>query len=526
MNSKNHELLKKVIKTVSKRKIFYLAMLALGTLIIGSCRKELNVNPQNRIPLPNFYKTPADAFGALVAVYDRFGFQTGGLYDKASIMDVAGDDQLAGGGNATDINDLQVTQLYTLSSTTGPQSYLWSRGYSGIYRANMLLANIDGCGLDAATKARYIAECKTMRAAFYFDLVTFFRAIPLIEGTVSIDSLYSVTQTTPDVIYAYVEKNLNEAIPDLPVTVNIASEGGRLTQGSAKAILGKVLLYEKKWQAAADAFHDVNGDNPGVTPSIYGYKLLANYADLWKPSNKFNTESIVEFVHSAKSNGGWSDAGASEGNLLCITTGPRGYSQLNATAPDYFSGYSFLVFTKDFAQNVMHGDPRYNATVADLDSLKSHGAANYSAGYNNTGYFLGKFIGRVSNKAANTPELNFSQDEYEIRLADSYMMEAEALMNAGADVSAGSRAYTLFNLVRERVGLADEALTQDNLELERRLELAGEGQRWLDLVRWGKAATVLAFKGFVAGKNEIFPIPQSELNNTQLQQTTEWGGTK
>jgi len=361
-----------------------------------------------------------------------------------------------------------------------------------------------------------------MRAAFYFDLVTFFRNIPLIEGTISIDSLYSVRQTTPDKIYAYVEKDLNEAIPDLPATVNVATEGGRLTQGSAKAILGKVLLYEKKWQAAADQFAAVNGINPGVDPSIYGYKLLANYADLWNPSKKFNTESVVEFVHSAKSNGGWADAGASEGNLLCITTGPRSYSQLKSAAPDYFSGFSFLVFTKDFAQTVIKGDPRYTATVADLDSLKSKGLANYSAGYNNTGYFLGKFIGRVSAKAANTPELNFSQDEYEIRLADTYMMEAEALLNAGADVSAGSRAYKLLNAVRARVGLPEVLVTQDNIEKERRLELAGEGQRWLDLVRWGKAATVLASKGFVAGKHEIFPIPQAELNNTLLVQNDEW----
>jgi len=505
-----------------KKNFAYIAILSLSLPFISACKKELDVNPQNRIPIDQFYKTPADAFAALVAVYDRFGFQAGGLYDKASIMDVASDDQLAGGGNATDINDLQVMQLYTLTPTTGPQAYLWSRGYSGIYRANVLLSKLADCHLDAATQARYTAEIKTMRAAFYFDLVTFFRNVPLIEGTVSIDSLYAVKQTTPDKIYAYVEKNLSEAIPDLPVTVPIASEGGRLTQGSAKAILGKVLLYEKKWQAAADQFKDVNGTNPGVDPSIYGYKLLPNYADLWKPSNKFNSESVVEFVHSAKSNGGWSDAGASEGNLLCITTGPRSYSQIKSTAPDYFSGYSFLVFTKDFAQNIMRGDPRYLATVADLDSLKTNGLANYSAGYNNTGYFLGKFIGRVSNKAANTPELNFSQDEYEIRLADTYLMEAEALMNAGADVSAGSRAYQLYNAVRARVGLAALPLTQDNLEKERRLELAGEGQRWPDLVRWGKAGTVLAFKGFVAGKHEIFPIPQAELNNTQLVQNDEW----
>jgi hypothetical protein len=510
---------------MKKKHLVYIAALALGTQLLDACKKELNVNPQSRVTTDQFYKTPADAFAGLVAVYDRFGFQTGGLYDKASIMDVAGDDQLTGGGNATDINDLQVMQNYTLSSTSGPEAYLWSRGYSGIYRANVLLSKLDGCGLDAATKARYIAELKAMRGAFYFDLVTFFKNIPLITGTVSIDSLFDIVQAPPADIYAYVEKDLNDAIPGLPITVNVATDGGRITQGGAKAMLGKVLLYEKKWQAAADQFAAVNGTAPGVSPSTYGYKLMPNYGDLWLSKNKFNSESVVEFVHSALSNGGWGDAGASEGNLICITTGPRGYSQLKTTAPDYFSGYSFLVFTKNFA-TFMHGDPRYTATVADLDSLKTAGAASYTAGYNNTGFFLGKFIGRVADKAANTPELNFGQDEYEIRLADTYLMEAEALMNAGAGVGVGSRAYQLLNAVRARVGLAQVVVTQTNIETERRLELAGEGLRWPDLVRWGKAATVLASKGFIAGRHEIFPIPQSELNNTKIQQSKEWGGTK
>jgi len=286
-------------------------------------------------------------------------------------------------------------------------------------------------------------------------------------------------------------------------------------------LLGKVLLFQKKWQASADQFAVVNGANPGVTPSIYGYKLVTNFADLWKTNNKFNSEAVIELVHSSISNGGWGDAGASEGNLLCIITGPRGYSQLNASAPDYFSGYSFLVFTKPFF-DFIHFDPRYTATVANLDSLKAAGAANYTAGYNNTGFFLNKFMGRVSNKAATTPELNFGQDEYEIRLADTYLMEAEALMNAGASVTVGSRAYQLFNAVRARVGLPAIAVTQDNIETERRLELAGEGQRWLDLHRWGKAATVLASKGYKAGRHELFPIPQNELNNTKLKQNPGW----
>ncbi|MBE7170365.1 MAG: RagB/SusD family nutrient uptake outer membrane protein [Williamsia sp.] len=500
-----------------KYKFLGAAAMACMILLLNGCKKELNVNPQERITLDNYYKTEADAFAALVAVYDRFAYQAGGLYDKAAIMDVAGDDQLAGGGGPTDINDLQVTERYTLSATTGPQGYLWNRGYAGIYRANILLSKIDGIAMDAAKKARFVAELKAMRGAFYFDLVTFFKNIPLIEGTVDPADLYNVEQTTPDKIYAYVEKDLNDAIAALPATVPVATEGGRLTKGGAQALLGKVLLYQKKWQAAADQFAVVNGTAPGVAASVYGYKLVPNFADLWKTSNKFSSEAVIEFVHSSLSNGGWGDAGASEGNLLCIITGPRGYSQLNTAAPDYFSGYSFLVFTQAF-YNFIKNDPRSIPTVANLDSLKAAGLANYTPGYNNTGLFLNKFIARVSNKVATTPELNFGQDEYEIRLADTYLMEAEALLNAGAAVGAGSRAYQLLNAVRARVGLAPVAVTQTNIETERRLELAGEGQRWPDLVRWGKAATVLASKGFVAGKNELFPIPQNELNNTKLKQ--------
>lgn len=511
-----------------RKKFIYLAALAISAQMLGSCKKELNVNPQERITLDNYYKTPADAFAALVAVYDRFGMQSSGLYDKVAIMDVAGDDNLAGGGGPSDINDLQVTQLFTLNSQTGPQGYLWNRGYGGIYRANVLLSKIDGCGLDDNTKARYISEIKTLRAFFYFDLVRFFKNIPLIEGVLTPDNLYDVTQTTPDKIYAYIEKDLTDAIPGLPNTVPAATEGGRITKGAAQALLGKVYLWEKKYQQAADQFKIVNGDTPGQMNPTYGYKLVPNYADLWKSSNKFNSESIIEMVHSSKSNGGWGNVEASEGNVLDIISGPRGYAQVSTTAPDYFAGYGFLVVSQDLA-NFMHNDPRYTATIANLDSLKAAGAVKYDASYNNTGYFLNKFIGRVSNKAATTPELNFAQDVYEIRLADTYLMEAEALMDAGQSVGVGTRAYNLLNAVRARVGLNPVAVTQDNIERERRMEFAGEGLRFSDLVRWGKAATVLGNpalkKNFVAGKNEIFPIPQNELNNTKLQQSKEWGGT-
>lgn len=510
-----------------KKKIIYLAAVAIAAQGLYSCKKSLNVNPQDRLTVDAYYKTPADAFAALTSIYDRFGSQDGGLYDKMAVMDAASDDQVAGGGGPSDINALQVISNYTLTPLVGPQGSLWNKGYAGIYRSNIFLAKIDGItGLDASTKSRYIAEAKTLRAIFYFDLVRFFKNIPLITKQIELADIYTPVQAPPADIYAFIEKDLTDAIASLPNTVPVATEGGRITKGAAQAELGKVYLWQKKYQQAAEQFALVNGPTPGQANPTYGYKLLANYADLWKVKNKFNSESILEIVKVTTSNGGWSDAGASEGNLNNITTGPRSYTTIKPGAPDYYPGYSFLVFSKAFF-DFIHFDPRNAATVANLDSLQANGIASYSPGYNNTGYFLGKFIGRQSDKAATgQTELNFGQDIYEIRLADTYLLEAEALLSAGQGVGVGSRAYNLLAAVRARVGLGEVPVTLDNLIKERRLELAGEGHRWLDLVRWGKAAEVLAFKGFVAGRNEVFPIPQNELNNSKILQNKEWGGTK
>jgi len=508
-----------------KRRITYAIVILVGLQLLGGCKKYLEISPQERILLDNYYKTPAEAKAALVAIYDRFGFQSGGLYDKVAIMCAASDDQIAGGGGPSDINDLQVVNNFTLNSTTGPQGYLWNKGYAGIFRANVFLSKIGDINMDATTKTNYIAEAKTLRAIFYFDLVRFFKNIPLLTSAVDPKEIYNVLQVPASDIYALIEKDLTEAIPGLPNTVVARTDGGRITKGAAQAMLGKVYLWQGKNAQAAEQFAIVNGPTPGQVNPVYGYKLLTNFGDLFKVANKYNSESILEIVHANSSNGSWNDAGASEGNLLNIIVGPRGYKP-GPGAPDYYSGYSFLLFTKDFF-DFIHFDPRNKATVANLDSLEKNGIATYEKGYQNTGYFLEKTIGRVADKApTGQTELNFPQNSYEIRLADTYLLEAEALLNSNAAVGPGSRAYQLLNAVRARVGLNPVAVTLDNLIRERRLELAGEGHRFLDLVRWGRAATLLAYKGFKAGRNEIFPIPQGELANTKIEQNKEYGGTK
>ncbi|MVT12041.1 RagB/SusD family nutrient uptake outer membrane protein [Chitinophaga tropicalis] len=512
------------------KKIYIL--LAAGLLFTSSCSDSfLDVDPKGKDLESNYYRNATEAFNGLIAVYDVVGWQSGNYVTKVGALDAASDDHIAGGGGANDVTAFQVWSNYSLSPDQGPQTELWKKGYSGIFRANILLEKLEGVPMDENLKKRFVAEAKFLRAFFYFDLIRLFKNIPLITKTLTAGESYNVLQAPPADVWAQIEKDLKEAIAEtaLPDQVPVATEGGRATKGTAHALLGKVYLYEQQWAAAAAELAEVNGANPGQANAKYGYELLNDFGRLWKSDNgsKFNSESIFEVAFTSTSAGVWDCVACTEGNVLNIMVGPRGYKALKAGAPDYASGWSFLVVTPDLF-NAIHFDPRYKYTVANLDSLEKNGIAAYEKGHMNTGYFLEKFAGRISNQSTGggVKELNYPQNLYEIRLADTYLMEAEALIKAGEGGSAGTRAYTLLNAVRNRVGLPAIDATDDNIFNERRLELAGEGHRWFDLVRTGRAATVLASRGFIAGKHEILPIPLLELENTKLEQSKEWGGTK
>ncbi|WDF53773.1 RagB/SusD family nutrient uptake outer membrane protein [Mucilaginibacter sp. KACC 22063] len=518
-----------------RRKLTYVAAIALGMQIFGSCKSYLDVNPHDLTLETAFYQNSTQAFQALVAVYDMAGNQSisTSYMNKTAIMNVASDDHWAGGASATDIGDLQSVATYSMTPSymNGAAGHLWKKGFTGIYRADVLLSKIGSVpGMDDATRKRYTAEAKFLRAYFYFDLVRFFKAVPLILTPTPTDQIYTVVQSPAADIYAQIYKDIAEATPDLPVTVPASTEGGRVTQGTAHALLGRIYLWQKDYAKAVTELADVNGTSPGTAPSKYGYQLVKNFKDLFDPKKKFSSESIFELVYNSTSNTGWGNLSSGEGNQECILVGPRGYSITTKGAangaPDYISGWSGQPYTDDF-YNFIHFDPRKNASVADLDSLEKAGLVTYQHAYQNTGHFIEKWAGRNSTKAVSGQlELNFPLDFYEIRLADTYLMEAEAIIQSGGATGTGSRAYQLLNAVRARVGLNPVAATMDNIKKERRAEFAGEGLRWLDLVRWGDAATKLGYKGFVAGKNEIFPIPVAETYNSKIEQTKEWGGTK
>lgn len=489
--------------------------ISLLVLIFTACSKDfIEVTPKGQFLSENYYADKDQAFSALVGVYDVLRKNTGGFENMVSMMNAGSDDHFAGGGGATDGAGIQGFSNYTIDPKIMPASF-WNDHYQGVFRANTLLVKISNAEMTDADKARFSAESKALRAYYYFNLVRLFKNVPLILEPLTATNMRDVVQAAPTAVYAQIEKDLTEAIPSLPPTVPLTTEAGRLTKGAAQAILGKVLLYQNKGTLAAAQFAEVNG-TPGGT-SAYGYKLLPNFADLWSPANKFNSENILECSHSAAGNSdwGWWGSARDEGNTLNVMVGPRSYSRTaGSTAPDLPSGWSFNVFTQEL-YDVMKSDPRFSATILDVKALETAGQAKYIGGYQNTGYFLNKFLPRQVDvrTGGGALELNYRQNSPIIRLADTYLMEAEALGGTGA------RAQALLDAVRARVGLPSVPVSLAAIKAERRLELAGEGHRFFDLVRWGDAATVLSSRGFKANKNEVFPIPDREIlaNNKLIQ---------
>jgi len=501
------------MKTINYKYIY----IAIALSILGSCSEDfVTIDPKGKFDSSTYFSSEQECYSALIGVYDPLRKNTGGFENMVAMLNAGSDDFYAGGGSSTDGTGIQNFSTHSLTSISIPGSF-WSDHFQGVARANMLLTKLPGSPTSEASKVRFAGEAKALRALYYFNLVRMFKNLPLVLVPLTAQTIYDPEQVKPEVIYAQIEKDLLEAIPALPNNVDAKTESGRLNKGAAQAILGKVYLFEGKNADAAAVLAQVNG-TPGAT-NQYGNKLLPEFSDLWVTTNKFNAESILEVSHSSAGNTDWSfwGQGKDEGNSLNQMIGPRGYSRPKGSdAPDLPSGWAFNPATQKLF-DTMKDDPRLGATILNIKALKAAGKADYIPAYQDTGYFLNKYLPRATDvrTGGGNQELNYKQNSYVIRLADTYLMEAEAL-------GSGARAQALLDAVRTRVGLPSVPVTLAAIKNERRMELAGEGHRFFDLVRWGDAAAALSDRGFDAGTDEILPIPYTELNGTKLKQNPNY----
>ena len=323
--------------------------------------------------------------------------------------------------------------------------------------------------------------------------------VPLaVDRSILFGDQFEIDRTPAAEVYAQIELDLMYAADNLPY---IQSEQGRITKGAAQALLGKAYLYQEKFTEAAGVLEDLINAGP--------YSLVTDYDTTFGEEGENNSESVFEVQYTDQEGAGFGCLQCSEGNIAVGFSGIRNYE-----GPDFSSGFSFNVPTQEAYDAYANDDPRRDVAILDIDAWAAQTGATYGIGYEHTGYFNRKYIPRKRVSGAQ-PDLNLTNpNNYRaIRFADVFLMAAEAL-NRGAisDV----RAQDYLNRVRSRgFGDSDHNITSTGSALtnaiynERRIELLGEGHRFFDLVRTGRAASEI--DGFVTNKHELFPIPAIEI---------------
>ena len=446
----------------------------------------------------DYFKTAADYEAALVGTYDILQWN---IY-SVMIGDLASNNSLCGGESATDAIGLQKIDDMIHIANNDQLTSTWKWLYEGVNRANYLAEN--KANIEFTRKAELYGEVHFLRAYYYFELVKIFGGVPLFTDTrLTASDSNTLKRATKAEVYAQIEKDLKDAISSLPAT---KSTNGRATAYAAHALLGKVYLFQDKFEEAATI----------LEPLVGLYSLPTNFQSIFLNSGENGTESVFEVQHSKNSN--WWDWGfpqGSEGSFAIIHYGIRGY---NGTV--YASGWSFNVPTQDLYDAYDVNDTRRNVALLDIDDWASTTGAEFTPGYEHTGYFNHKYIPRAGLSGAQQ-ELNYGINYRAIRYADVLLMAAEANNRKASPNATKARNY--LNQVRARAfGNSSRASSSTGTILtkeiwnERRLELAMEGHRFFDLVRTGEAAAKIS--GFTTGKHEVFPIPQTEIDISGLTQ--------
>jgi hypothetical protein len=479
--------------------IKYITVLSVFLSSVMACTDYVDFDPieNYEITADVYFGAAGDYEAAVIGTYDPLQW----MYLNILIGDIASDNSLCGGESATDVIGLQQIDDMTHNPNNDNLTSIWKWCYEGINRANYLEENKDKLEFD--TKAALYGEVYFLRAYYYFELVKFFGGVPIFTETrLTAGDSGTLQRATAAEVYAQIEVDLKNAILVLPSS---SSQKGRVTVHAAHALLGKVYLYQDKFNEAATQFDNVIG--------VYG--LVTNFGDQFLKNGENGSESVFEVQHTNTSE--WFDWGfvpqGTEGNFGVIHNGPRAFS-----GPTYASGWSFNLPTTALVESFEDGDSREEVAILDIVAFADETGASYAEGYEHTGYFNNKYIPRGGESGAQT-ELNYLTNYRSIRYADVLLMAAEANNRSGDDTDA----QLYLNMVRRRAfGDTDHDITSNGSNLteaiwaERNFELAMEGHRFFDLVRTGKASEKI--DGFVAGKHELFPIPQQEIDISELEQ--------
>jgi hypothetical protein len=477
------------------KKYIYITIISIGvfSLTTVSCSDEfVDRKPEYSIDTENYFNSKIDYENALVGAYD--GLQS--TYVNALLGEIASDNTLAGGESATDVIGFQQVDKMSHTPVNDNLKNVWDWMFGGVQRANYILEFKDK--IDFEGKNQIIAEARFLKAYYQFELVKWFGGIPLSgDKRFAPGDELTIPRASVAEVYASIESDLIFAVANLAPN---ASQTGRATKGAALALLGKAYLYQNKFTEAANTLDQV------ITSQKYA--LVTDYASIFEMAGENGKESIFEVQYTDVEGAGFGCLQCSEGNVAVGFSGVRNYS-----GPKYTSGYSFNLPVQGTYDAFEIGDKRLEASILDIAAWAAANNATYGVANADTGYFNQKYLPRVrSGQAQGDLNLTNPNNYRAIRYSDVLLMAAEALNRGKIN---DTKALGYLNQVRDRafgdtnhrISSVGAALT-DAIWNERRVEFVGEGLRFFDLVRTGKASVIT---GFTVGKNELFPIPLQEI---------------
>lgn len=413
------------------KKVKNIAIIALLGIFTSCSNEFLSLSPRDILVEDKFFSNISDAEAALNGVYGSLQKEEAftNVRDAADIeWAISGDMyEMDGSANRIELHSLAFPSTNTILRD------IYTAAYIGISRANIVIFKVSNMtGIDVEAQKRIVAQAKFIRALFYYRLVTYFGGVPLIETPLDANSDLQIPRATAANVWAFVEKDLQEAKVDLPIRWDAANMG-KVTSGACKALLNKAFLWQKKFPEVISVTEELFSEER--------YELLDDYRSIFMENNENNDEILFSTQ--------FKEGVDAEGNNLVKRTAPRGAPAL------YTGGAAWSNFVpqrhwvnaheKDGADRIK--DKRYWATIIGPGESHQNMPAftmpiSVPAGWSNSGFIMTKYWQKptLNNSGVNAPV---------IRFAEILLNYAEALNEQGRSADAVKEV----NKIRNRAGL-------------------------------------------------------------------------
>lgn len=469
-----------------------------------SCSGFLDEDPKGNITSESYYKNSQHAVSATNAIYNYLimGYSPNGLWDPNYggvfyndywvLQDLFSDNSNT---NQTSVNYTSVDNM-EIDKYNEPVQYLWRDFYQTIKCCNVVLDKVPSINMDETLKKQLLAEARFFRGMMYFDLVRMFGDVPLRIHNVESANEDKIARTSKEDIYQLIFSDLETAEKDMDYPERYG--GGRPYPASVSALLARVYVTYAAEHDSKEYYEKAVEKAKSVIPQ---FPMLSNYADLFKISNRFNSEIIWGVNFSSSLSDGWAGAQFLVRLLPAIKGVSNAQGWENATE-DLWNSF-----------DQVH-DKRFDVTLKR--------SWTYSDG--TTDDFGKPYVFKYWDSDAEPKGNNTEQIFPAIRTAEMYLIVAEALneINHGAD----AEAVEAINKVRNRAGLTDPVPTdyegfRKAVLNEYRHEFVMEGHRWFDLTRMCSPDEFVSIiksakpQSNPRSCNVKFPIPQKEIDLSQ-----------